>query len=92
MLKRDIQETIKEVLELGSLKETDKWIEDLVKVVDAVGEKLEERPENEASDKATIGKLVLDKRFIKGRPIRNPKTGESLGISEDKYTIKAKVK
>ena len=40
MLKKEVQETIKEVLELGSLKEADRYIEDLVKVVEAVGDKL----------------------------------------------------
>lgn len=89
MLKKEIQETIKEVLELGSLKETDKWIEDLVKVVDAVGEKLEERPENEASDKATIGNVVLDKRFIKER---NGVMNGKAWSTPNHYEVKAKIK
>lgn len=89
MLKKEVQETIKEVLELGSLKEADRYIEDLVKVIEAVGNKLEERPENEASDKATIGNLVLDKRFIKAR------SGSMNGkawTTPDHYEVKAKIK
>lgn len=89
MLKKEVQETIKEVLELGSLKEADKFIEDLVKVVEAVGDKLEERPENEASDKATIGNLVLDKKFIKGRSgCMNGKDW----TTPDHYEVKSKIK
>lgn len=89
MLKRDIQETIKEVRGLGSLKEVDRYIEDLIKVIEAVGDKLEERPENEASDKATIGNLVLDKRFIKGRSgCMNGKDW----TTPDHYEVKVKIK
>lgn len=86
MLKKEIQETIKEVLELGSLKEADNWVEDLEKVVNSVGEKLE------IGDKAKIGKLELAKVLVKGRKIHNPKTGEDLGMSEDKVVVKAKIK
>lgn len=92
MIKKEVQEIIKEVLELGSLKEADEYAVGLSKVIKAIGDKLEEKPESEASDKAVLGSLVIDKRFVKGRAIRNPRTGESLGTSEDKYTVKVKIK
>lgn len=87
--KREVQETIKEVLKLESLKEADEYAVGLSKVIKAIGDKLEEKPEGEASDKAVLGSLVIDKRFVKGRKgCMKGKEWET----PDHYEIKAKIK
>lgn len=88
MLKKEVQETIKETLKLGSLKEADEYAKDFVKVIKAIGDKLEER-KGGASDKATLEDFVIEKKFVKGR------SGCMNGndwTTPDHYEVKAKIK
>lgn len=91
MLKKEVLSIVKEEMGLGSVKETEEFVAKLDKVFTKVSEKLEERKEG-ATDKATLGSLTLEKVYRKPRPTRNPKTGEQLGFSDEKFVVQGKVK
>lgn len=88
MLKKkdEVVEIIKgaEIEGLDSLKAIEEFAKNIQTVIKAISENLE------VGDKAKFAGLQIEKKLVKGRQIRNPKTGESLGMSEDKVVTKIK--
>lgn len=84
--KREVIDLLIEKEVVLTIKEAEDLMATVDKVIDVVGEGLE------VGDKAKIGKLELAKVVAKGRPTRNPKTGEKLGMSEDKVVVRSKIK
>lgn len=88
MLKKkdEVVEIIKgaEIEGLDSAKAIEEFAKKIQNVLGVVSEKLE------VGDKAKFAGLQIEKKLVKGRPIRNPKTGESLGMSKDKVVVKVK--
>lgn len=88
MLKKQVMEIVKEEMGLESIKATEEFVAKLDKVFSKISEGLEERKEG-ATDKASLGKLILEKAYRKGR------SGEMNGkawTSEDKFVVQGKVK
>lgn len=93
MLKKEVMEIVKGEFTLESMKATEEFVAKLDKVFEKIAEELEERKEG-ATDKASLGKLTLEKKFTKGR------TGEmkqkdgtmKAWTSEDKFEVKGKIK
>ena len=88
MLKKkdEVVEIIKgaEIEGLDSTKAIEEFAKKVQDVVRAISEKLE------VGDKAKYAGLQIEKKLVKGRAIRNPRTGENLGVSEDKVVVKIK--
>jgi nucleoid DNA-binding protein len=91
MLKKEVMEIVKGEFELESMKATEEFVAKLDKVFGKISEGLEERKTG-ATDKASLGSLTLEKAYRKPRPTRNPKTGEELGMSEEKFVVQGKIK
>jgi nucleoid DNA-binding protein len=91
MIKKEVMEIIKEEMGLESIKATEEFVAKLDKVFGKIAESLEERKSG-ATDKASLGSLTLEKAYRKPRPTRNPKTGENLGMSEEKFVVQGKIK
>ena len=91
MIKKEVLAIVKEGMGLESVKATEEFVEKLDKVFEKIAESLEERREG-ATDKAVLGSLTLEKAYRKPRPSRNPKTGESLGMTAEKFVVQGKLK
>ena len=91
MIKKEVLEIVKGEFALESVKATEEFVVKLDKVFEKIVEGLEERKEG-ATDKASLGSLTLEKSYRKPRPTRNPKTGEELGMSEEKFVVQGKIK
>ena len=93
MLKKNVMEIVKGEFKLGTMKETEEFVETLDKVFEKITEGLEERKEG-ASDKASLGSLTLEKKFSKGRTgeITLKDGSKKPWTSEDKFEVKGKIK
>ena len=91
MIKKDVLAIVKEGMGLESVKATEEFVAKLDKVFEKIAESLEERKTG-ATDKAVLGSLTLEKAYRKPRPSRNPKTGESLGMTAEKFVVQGKLK
>jgi nucleoid DNA-binding protein len=85
MIKEQVMELTKEVLELGSKKEVEAKLAEFDKLVKAFAEKLE------VGDKAKLGSFVeIEKKHVEAKHTdarvgRNPKTGEPVNIGAKDY-------